>query len=65
MSEENKMNINEIMKNWKIYTNTDTVKDWYEINDNGSGYDTDMMVCEFCEHYNYDNNVYHFLDNSY
>lgn len=59
------MNTNEIMSNWKIFTGYDTVKDYYECEDNGSGYDTEMFICDFCEKYNYDNNVYDFLQHSY
>ena len=59
------MNTNEIMNNWKSYTGSDTVKDWYEIWDSGSGYATDCEICDFCDYYNYNNDVYHFLDESY
>ena len=61
------MNTNDIMNNWKNYTNTNTVQEW---NDNYNGdpysdYDTEVMITDFCNNYNYDNNVYNYLYNSY
>ena len=63
MKEENKMtNMNEIMNNWKEYTNTNNVKEWYEMNDlDGTGYDTECKIQWFCEEYNYDYDVYNYL----
>lgn len=60
------MNITEIMKNWKEFTGTESVKYFFENEDSdGTGYETDSMVCDFCEKYNYGNDIYRFLDKSY
>lgn len=55
-------NTNEIMNNWKEYTNTNNVNEWYELNDlDGTGYDTEVIIEDFCKKYNYDMNVYNYL----
>lgn len=59
------MKINEINNNWKEFTNTNNITEWYEINDSGSGYETEMMIADFCEYYNYDNEIYYYLINNY
>ena len=67
MKEENKMtNTNEIMNNWKEYTNANNVKEWYELNDlDGTGYDTETEIQYFCEEYNYNYDVYDYLYKSF
>ena len=56
------MNTNNIMNNWKNYTNTNTVQDYADIY---GEYETEMTICDFCNNYNYDSNVYIYLYNSY
>ncbi len=60
------MNIDEIMKNWKEFTGTESVKYYYDYEDSdGTGYETDGMVCDFCEKYGYNSEVYRYLDSTY
>ena len=56
------MNTNDIMKNWNEYTNTNTVQDYADVY---GDYDTEMTICDFCDNYNYNGDVYRYLYNSY
>ena len=56
------MNTNTINTNWKNYTNTNTVQDFADIYGDE---DTELTICDFCNEYGYNHDVYDYLYNSY
>ena len=53
-----KMNTIEIMKNWKKYTKTATTQEFANLYGNE---DTELTICDFCQEYNYNFEVYNYL----
>lgn len=52
------MNTTEIMTNWTRYTDTFTTQEYA---DTFGVEDTELTICDFCQEYNYNFEVYNYL----